>query len=164
MKGTFDLLQPVACNNPPVFFIQFDQRTRYPGQPNGPGGPKLDDFKRRCSMKKLSIALAAVLTGCAPMAEMIQNPGQPTVKTVSTTEQGLNEADLESYNGPKARVAVYRFGDRTGKGKGIVVQGYPGYSWYPARTAGWPSKLARGSWPSAPCSSWASGQALKDVE
>ena len=84
-------------------------------------------------MKKLSIALAAVLTGCAPMAEMIQNPGQPTVKTVSTTEQGLNEVGLEPYNGPKARVAVYRFGDRTGKGKGIVVQGYPGYSWYNAQ-------------------------------
>src|SRR3990170_3505523 len=84
-------------------------------------------------MKKLSIALAAVLTGCAPMAEMIQNPGQPTVKTVSTTEQGLNEVGLEPYNGPKARVAVYRFGDRTGEGKGIVVQGYPGYSWYNAQ-------------------------------
>ena len=35
-------------------------------------------------MKKLSITLAAVLTGCAPVAEMIQNAGQPTVKTVST--------------------------------------------------------------------------------
>jgi curli biogenesis system outer membrane secretion channel CsgG len=84
-------------------------------------------------MKKLSIAMVAVLTGCAPMIEGIQNAGQPTVKTVSTTEQGLNEAGLEPYNGPKARVAVYRFGDRTGKGKAIVVQGYPGYSWYNAQ-------------------------------
>src|SRR3989304_1058378 len=109
MKGTFDLLQPVACNNPPVFFIQFDQRTRYPGQPNGPGGPKLDDFKRRCSMKKLLIALAAVLTGCAPMAEMIQNPGQPTVKTVSTTERGIGEVQLDAYNGPKARGRALSF-------------------------------------------------------
>jgi len=54
-------------------------------------------------MKKLLIALAAVLTGCAPMAEMIQNPGQPTVKTVSTTERGIGEVQLDAYNGPKAR-------------------------------------------------------------
>ena len=81
-------------------------------------------------MKKLSIAMVALLTGCAPMAEMIQNAGQTSVKTVSTTEQSIDQAQLEAYNGPKARVAVYRFGDRTGKGKGIVVKGYPGYSWY----------------------------------
>jgi curli biogenesis system outer membrane secretion channel CsgG len=66
------------------------------------------------------------------MAEMIQNAGQPSTQTVSATEQTIEQAQLEAYNGPKARVAVYRFGDRTGKGKGIV-QGYPGYSWYTAQ-------------------------------
>lgn len=75
-------------------------------------------------MKKLSIALAAVLTGCAPMAEMIQNPGQPTVKTVSTTERSIGEVQLEAYNGPKARVAVYQFIDRTAQG------GASPYPWY----------------------------------
>jgi curli biogenesis system outer membrane secretion channel CsgG len=67
------------------------------------------------------------------MAEMIKNPGQPTAQTVSTTEKSIDQAQVEPYNGPKARLrAVYRFGDRTGKGKGIV-HGYPGYSWYNAQ-------------------------------
>jgi curli biogenesis system outer membrane secretion channel CsgG len=77
-------------------------------------------------MKKSLIALALIFTGCAPMAEMIQNPGQPTVKVVSTTEQGIDQAQLEAYNGPKARVAVSQFNDKTAKGGG---GGY-GYQWY----------------------------------
>jgi len=77
-------------------------------------------------MKKLSIAMVAVLTGCAPMAEMIRNPGQPSVKTVSTTQQSIDQAQLEAYNGPKARVAVSQFNDKTAKGGG---GGY-GFQWY----------------------------------
>jgi len=80
-------------------------------------------------MKKLAIAMVAVLTGCAPMAEMIQNAGQPSVNTVSTTQQSIDQAQLEAYNGPKARVAVSRFTDQSGQGKGIAV-GYPGFAWY----------------------------------
>ncbi len=57
-------------------------------------------------MKKLSIAMVAVLTGCAPMAEMIQNAGQPTVKTVSTTQPSIDQAQLEAYNGPKAESRI----------------------------------------------------------
>ena len=75
-------------------------------------------------MKKLSIAMVAILTGCAPMAEMIQNAGQPSVKTVSTTQQSIDQAQLEAYNGPKARVAVSQFNDKTAKGGGY------GFQWY----------------------------------
>ncbi len=80
-------------------------------------------------MKTSLIALAMILTGCAPIGEMIQNAGQPTAKTVSATEQSIGQAQLEPYNGPKARVAVSRFTDQSGKGKGIAV-GYPGFGWY----------------------------------
>ncbi len=80
-------------------------------------------------MKKLSILLCLLLAGCVPMAEMLQNAGQPTAQTVSTTDRNIEEYQLEPYNGPKARVAVYRFTDRTAKGK-AVVYGYHGYGWY----------------------------------
>jgi len=60
---------------------------------------------------------------------MIQNAGQPTAKTVSATEQGIDQAQLEPYNGPKARVGVYRFTDQTAKGGG-TTRGYPFYGWY----------------------------------
>jgi curli biogenesis system outer membrane secretion channel CsgG/peptidoglycan hydrolase-like protein with peptidoglycan-binding domain len=74
--------------------------------------------------------LASLLIGCGPMGEMMQNPGQPTAATVSTTEKSIEEYQLEPYNGPQARVAVYRFGDQTAKGGGVVRGGYPGYGWY----------------------------------
>lgn len=80
-------------------------------------------------MKRFIVVLALIVTGCAPVAEMIQNAGQPTTRTVSTSEQTIDQAQSESYNGPKARVAVSRFADQSGKGKGIAV-GYPGYAWY----------------------------------
>jgi curli biogenesis system outer membrane secretion channel CsgG len=80
-------------------------------------------------MKRLLMAFALILAGCAPMAEMIQNAGQPTAKTVSATEQSIDQAQLEPYNGPKARVGVYRFTDQTAKGGG-TIRGYPFYSWY----------------------------------
>jgi curli biogenesis system outer membrane secretion channel CsgG len=80
-------------------------------------------------MKRLLIAFAFILAGCGPMAEMIQNAGQPTAKTVSATEQGIDQAQLEPYNGPKARVGVYRFADQTAKGGG-TTRGYPFYGWY----------------------------------
>lgn len=80
-------------------------------------------------MSRLAIVVAFLLAGCGPMAEMIQNAGQPTAKTVSTTEQSIDQAQLEAYNGPKARVAVYRFTDQTGKGGG-TMRGYPYFAWY----------------------------------
>ena len=74
--------------------------------------------------------LASLLIGCGSMGEMIQNPGQPTAATVSTTDKSIEEYQLQPYNGPQARVAVYRFGDQTAKGGGVVRGGYPGYGWY----------------------------------
>lgn len=83
-------------------------------------------------MNRSVMVLALILTGCAPIGEMIQNPGQPTAKTVSATDASIDQAQLEPYNGPKARVAVSRFTDQSGKGKGIAV-GYPGFGWYTAQ-------------------------------
>lgn len=81
-------------------------------------------------MQVTALFLALLLFGCGPMGEMMQNPGQPTAATVSTTEKSIDEYQLEPYNGPQARVAVYRFGDQTAKGGGTVRGGYPGYAWY----------------------------------
>jgi len=80
-------------------------------------------------MKRLLIAFPLILAGCAPVAEMIQDAGQPTAKTVSATDQTIDQVQLEAYNGPKARVAVSRFSDQTAKGKG---GGY-GFVWYTAQ-------------------------------
>lgn len=82
-------------------------------------------------MQRLVFLLPLLLTGCAPMAEMIEHAGEPTAKVESTTEKSIEEYQLEPYDGPKARVAVYRFGDQTAKGGGVVQGGYPvGYHWY----------------------------------
>ena len=78
----------------------------------------------------LVFVFGVLIAGCAPLGEMIQNAGQPTAVIVSTTEKSIDEVQLEPYNGPKARVAVYRFGDRTAKGGGVVRGRYPGgYQW-----------------------------------
>ena len=84
----------------------------------------------RCTMHVTALFLALLLIGCGAMGEMIQNAGEPTAKTVSTTEKSIEEHQLEAYNGPKARVAVYRFEDRTAKGGGSIRGGYPGFAWY----------------------------------
>lgn len=68
-------------------------------------------------MNWLLFVLTLLFAGCVPMAEMLQNPGQPTAETVSTTKKTIEEVQLEPYNGPKARVAVYRFTDQTAKGE-----------------------------------------------
>ncbi len=77
-------------------------------------------------MRLLSLFLTLVVSACAPLGEMIQNAGQPSVKTVSMTEPMIDQVQLEAYNGPKARVAVSQFTDRTAKGSG---GGY-GFRWY----------------------------------
>lgn len=81
-------------------------------------------------MRFLSFFLPILLAGCGPMGEMIQHAGEPTAKTESTTEKSIQEYQLEAYNGPKARVAVYQFTDQTAKGRGTVYGGYPGFQWY----------------------------------
>jgi len=77
-----------------------------------------------------SLLLAAFLSACGPVGEMVQNAGQPTTATVSTTDRSIDQYQLEPYNGPKARVAVSRFEDQTAKGSGVVYGGYPGLQWY----------------------------------
>jgi curli biogenesis system outer membrane secretion channel CsgG len=63
----------------------------------------------RRQMAVLSVmALVLILWGC-------QTP-QPTAKVTSGGSQTIAEAQAESYNGPKARVAVAQFKDKTGKG------------------------------------------------
>jgi curli biogenesis system outer membrane secretion channel CsgG len=59
-----------------------------------------------------------MVAGCGPVGEAIQNPGQATTQTVSTSQQSIDQVQLEAYDGPKARVAVYRFTDQTAKGGG----------------------------------------------
>src|SRR5713226_493249 len=81
-------------------------------------------------MRFLNFFLPVLLAGCGPMGEMIQHAGQPTAKTESTTEKSIEAYQLEPYNGPKARVAVYQFTDQTAKGRGTVYGGYPGFQWY----------------------------------
>jgi curli biogenesis system outer membrane secretion channel CsgG len=69
-------------------------------------------------MRHVVLALLLGLAGCGPVGEAIQNPGQATTQTVSTSQQSIDQAQLEAYDGPKARVAVYRFTDQTAKGGG----------------------------------------------
>ena len=56
------------------------------------------------------IVLALASFACAA----IQPGTQATV--TSGSSQDLNQARMEAYNGPKARIAVARFTDKTGKG------------------------------------------------
>src|SRR6266404_9036620 len=81
-------------------------------------------------MRFITFLFPILLVGCGPMGEMIQHAGEPTAKTQSTTEKSLGEYQLEAYNGPKARVAVYQFADQSAKGGGTVHGGYPGFGWY----------------------------------
>jgi len=75
-------------------------------------------------MRWIALALCLMSASCAPVGEMIRNAGQPTAYTVSATGQSLDQLQLEAYNGPKARVAVYQFIDRTAQGGGSP------YPWY----------------------------------
>jgi curli biogenesis system outer membrane secretion channel CsgG len=69
-------------------------------------------------MRAVVFALVLIVAGCGPVGEAIQNPGQATTQTVSTSQQSIDQVQLEAYDGPKARVAVYRFTDQTAKGGG----------------------------------------------
>jgi curli biogenesis system outer membrane secretion channel CsgG len=81
-------------------------------------------------MRFLYFFLPILLAGCGAMGDMIQHAGEPTAKTESTTDKSIEQYQIEPYDGPKARVAVYRFADQTAKGGGTVQGGYPGYYWY----------------------------------
>jgi curli biogenesis system outer membrane secretion channel CsgG len=76
-------------------------------------------------MKK-ALVLTVILAGCGQVGQALQNPGQPSAEVASTTQPTIEQMQLEPYDGPKARVAVYRFADQSAKGGG-------GYS----RRTGW---------------------------
>ncbi len=65
----------------------------------------------------LSLALAAGLAtgGCVAM--------QPSAQVTSGGGPGIAEAQAVPYNGPKARIAVAKFTDKTGKGWGRIGNG-----------------------------------------
>ncbi|HSF59373.1 MAG TPA: CsgG/HfaB family protein [Candidatus Binatia bacterium] len=62
----------------------------------------------------LTIVVFAVMLTVASSGPI----GEVTTQTASASERNINEAQLESYDGPKARVAVYRFEDQSAKGGG----------------------------------------------
>lgn len=57
----------------------------------------------------VGILCALLLCGCSSLM-------QPQAKVTSGGGPSMQEAQQEAYNGPKARIAVSRFSDRTGKG------------------------------------------------
>ena len=61
--------------------------------------------------------------GPAIGADLLKNPGQPSAGTVHTSPGMIDQLQQVPADGPQARVAVYRFTDRTAKGKG----GYRGW-------------------------------------
>lgn len=75
----------------------------------------------------VALFLTVLLVGSGQMGEMLRHAGEPTAETVSPTEKSIEEYQLEPYDGPQARVAVYRFQDQTAKGSGATHGGYPGH-------------------------------------
>jgi hypothetical protein len=77
----------------------------------------------------VALFLTVLLVGCGQMGDMIQDAGEPTAETVSRTEKSIEEYQLEPYDGPQARVAVYRFQDHAANRAGVVRGGYPAPYW-----------------------------------
>lgn len=68
------------------------------------------------SVKKAAVfgVFAVVLAGCAPMAQEFQRWTAPQATVTGGAAQSVAQAQLEPYNGPKPRVVVARFGNKTG--------------------------------------------------
>ncbi len=62
---------------------------------------------RKSALLWLIMAAAMVLNGCIP---------PPTAEVTSTGGPSIGEAQAVAYNGPKARIAVKRFDDKSAKG------------------------------------------------
>lgn len=58
----------------------------------------------------LAIFISSAFTGCTTIA------GQPTAQVTSGNGPGIQEARREAYNGPKARIAVNKFTNKSAKG------------------------------------------------
>ena len=93
-------------------------------------------------MRFLGFFLPILFAGCGAIGEMIQHAGEPTAKTESTTDKSIEEYQLEPYNGPKARVAVYQFADQTPKAEGLLRR-VPGLSVVHAPDRQWHGRHAQ---------------------
>jgi hypothetical protein len=78
----------------------------------------------------VALFLTVLLVGYGQMGDMIQHAGERTAETVSRTDKSIEEYQLEPYDGPKTRVAVYGFQAQTAKGGGVVRGGHAGHYWY----------------------------------
>ncbi|MBI2623908.1 hypothetical protein HYW67_00220 [Candidatus Parcubacteria bacterium] len=58
--------------------------------------------------------LVAVLVSCTPMAQEFQRWTAPQATVTGGSAQAVAQAQLEPYNGPKPRVVVARFANKTG--------------------------------------------------
>jgi curli biogenesis system outer membrane secretion channel CsgG len=63
-------------------------------------------------------ALTLGIASCGPLGESVQKSRQSSAQTASASPRSMQEVQLEAYDGPKARVAVYRFEDQSAKGGG----------------------------------------------
>lgn len=70
---------------------------------------------RRSTLCLAGTLLAALGTACAPM--------QPTARVTSGGGPGIAEAQAVPYNGPKARITVAKFVDKSGRGYGAIGEG-----------------------------------------
>ncbi len=59
--------------------------------------------------------IAALLSSCAPMAQEFQRWTAPQATVTGGSAQSVAQAQLEPYNGPKPRVVVARFANKTGQ-------------------------------------------------
>jgi curli biogenesis system outer membrane secretion channel CsgG len=69
-------------------------------------------MKKCVSVLTVLFFLLTVGWGC----ETVNRLTAPKAQVTSTGGQDIAQAQLESYNGPRARIAVARFSDKTGKG------------------------------------------------
>lgn len=63
-------------------------------------------------------ALMSGIASCGQIGGAGQKSSQFTTQTASASPRSMQEVQLEAYDGPKARVAVYRFEDQSAKGGG----------------------------------------------
>jgi len=67
---------------------------------------------KRKRLVQMIFVLVFFLTGCASLEQVLQ----PQATVTSGGGPSIGEAQMEPYDGPKARVAVTRFTDKTAKG------------------------------------------------
>jgi curli biogenesis system outer membrane secretion channel CsgG len=73
------------------------------------------ETKHRLTLLAAAVLVASVAPSCAPV--------QPTAMVTSGGGPGITEAQSIPYNGPKARIAVSKFVDKSAKGYGGIGEG-----------------------------------------